>query len=130
MTTSCPVLAWLAVAAGGAIGSLARWQLGQLVQASGPGLRFPVATLLVNLLGCLAIGTLAGLFERSWAGNDPMRLLLFTGLLGGFTTFSAFGLETIELLRRGAPLMAASYIAASVLGGLVAVWLGLTVART
>ena len=124
MTANGPALAWLAVAAGGAIGSLARWKLGQLALAAAPGLRFPSGTLLVNLVGCLAIGALAGLFDRAWGPNDTQRLLLFTGLLGGFTTFSAFGLETIDLLRRGEPVLAGSYVAASVIGGLLAVWLG------
>jgi len=119
---------WLLVALGGGAGSLARYLVGAWVggwtAATAPQ-RFPYGTLAVNLLGCLAIGVLAALAERQpWFGPGA-RLFLLTGVLGGFTTFSAFGLDAVDLLRRGEVLLAAVYAGASVLLGLAAVWLGL-----
>lgn len=86
---------------------------------------FPWGTLAVNLLGCLGIGALTGLAggDRGWF-TDNVRSLLVTGLLGGFTTFSAFGNETISLFRNGDTLTAILYVLASVLIGLAAVWTG------
>lgn len=87
--------------------------------------KFPWGTFTVNLLGCLVIGLLSGLAEKFDWLSPSLRLFLLTGLLGGFTTFSAFGLETVFLLRRGEVLLAAAYAAASVLLCIAAVWLGL-----
>jgi CrcB protein len=87
--------------------------------------RFPYSTFAVNILGCLVIGLLAGLVERYELFGQGTRLFLFTGLLGGFTTFSAFGLDAIFLVRRGELLVAALYAGASVVLGVTAVWLGL-----
>lgn len=84
----------------------------------------------VNVLGCLAVGLLAGWADRHAVLDADVRLFLFTGLLGGFTTFSAFGLDALSLLRRGEPLLAASYAGASVGLGLLAVWLGFAVVTT
>ena len=72
-------------------------------------------------------GVLAGLVEKHELFSAETRLFLFTGLLGGFTTFSAFGLETMFLLRRGEPWVAAIYVGASVLLGVIAVWLGIKI---
>ena len=113
----------LLVAAGGAIGALARHWLGPWAQGLAAGTPFPVGTLLVNLLGCAAIGTLAGVAERHGALPAEWRAFLVVGVLGGFTTFSAFGLETVELLRRDAWPMAAGYVLLSVLGGVAVLWL-------
>lgn len=85
---------------------------------------FPYGTLAVNVVGCFLIGMLAA---RTNALSNDARLLLMTGVLGGFTTFSAFGLETVNLLRKGAWVMASGYVAASVIGGMLAVMLGLYV---
>lgn len=90
-----------------------------------PQERFPYSTFAVNILGCLVIGILAGLAERYELFGPGTRLFLFTGLLGGFTTFSAFGLDAMFLLRRGELLVAALYAVASVVLGIAAVWLGL-----
>jgi CrcB protein len=79
----------------------------------------------VNVLGCLVMGLLSGLVERLDWLTPQMRLLLLTGLLGGFTTFSAFGLETVALLRRGEMLVAAAYAISSVLVCIAAVWAGM-----
>lgn len=117
--------ALLLVGLGGFLGSIARYRLGGLVTQWTLQHRFPFGTFVVNVLGCLVIGLLAGLAERHNAFSLDARLFLFTGLLGGFTTFSAFGLETMELLRRGDFVTAALYVGASVVVGLAAVWVGL-----
>lgn len=103
-------------AAGGA-GSLCRYLL--WLALTTPDSRFPVGTLAVNLLGCFAIG-----FAGSLIGNPELRLAVITGFLGGFTTFSAFSLETLILWRNNAVLPAVLYLSASNLGGLAAAWLG------
>ena len=117
------------VGLGGAAGSIARYLLGGWVTAAAASQAFPFGTFFVNLAGCLAVGLLAGLVERhpGWLAPD-LRLLLFVGVLGGFTTFSAFGLDTLQLLRRGEWLLATGYVGGSVLLGLAAVWLGLRLA--
>ena len=105
---------------GGGIGALLRWGLGRLIGG-------PVATLGVNVIGCFAMGLLAGwLLERP--GGEQWRLLLGVGLLGGFTTFSAFALD-FALLWREQPWAALGYSAASVLASLLAVFAGLSLTR-
>ncbi len=89
---------------------------------------FPWGTLLVNLLGCLAIGLTWGLGERLlWA--PAFRVFLFVGVLGSFTTFSTFGLETLHLLRAAEYGRALGYVLGSNLGGLALVWLGMALTR-
>jgi len=105
------------VAAGGALGSMLRYGV-SLLSVAWLGAGFPWGTLAVNVLGSAAIGLCAGLGVQG-----EMRLLLVTGLLGGFTTFSAFSLETMGLAERSAPL-AALYVAASIGLGLLACALG------
>jgi len=114
----------LMVALGGAIGSVARYKLGGIVLHHTETVNFPVSTFCVNLLGCLAIGLLAGLVEHHDLFSMPTRLFLFTGLLGGFTTFSAFGYETFFLLRRGLVFTSLLYAGLSVICGLAAVFVG------
>jgi CrcB protein len=114
----------LLVGLGGFIGSVARYKLGGWVLHLTAQEKFPFGTFAVNVAGCLVAGVLAGLVEKHELFSAETRLFLFTGLLGGFTTFSAFGLETMFLLRRGEPWVAAIYAGASVLLGVVAVWLG------
>lgn len=115
----------LIVALGGALGSVARYKLSGWVLQHTLDWKFPAGTFVVNVSGCLLAGLLAGLAQKHELLSAEMRLLLFTGILGGFTTFSAFGLETVHLLRRGDLLIAGSNIALSVLAGLAALWLGL-----
>jgi len=115
----------LVVGLGGFAGSVARYLLGGWVLHHTLSAKFPWSTFAVNVLGCLVIGVLSGLAERLEWFTPAMRLLLLTGLLGGFTTFSAFGLETVHLLRRGEPMVAASYALASVLVCTLAVWIGI-----
>jgi len=121
--------ALLLVALGGGTGALARYLLAIWSSQAAWSQKFPLPTLLVNLTGCLVVGLLAGLAERhpGWLSED-LRLLLLVGLLGGFTTFSAFGLETVQLLRRGEWLLAGGYVGASVLLGLALVLLGVRLA--
>ena len=88
-------------------------------------MEFPGEPFGVNMIGCLAIGVLAGLVEHHDLFSQSIRLLLFTGLLGGFTTFSAFGYEGVFLLRRGLFSVATRYVLLSVLGGLAAVFAGM-----
>ena len=115
------------VALGGGLGALARYKLGGLVLHHTADWRFPLSTFLVNALGCLVAGVLAGLVERQGMFSPDLRLFLFTGLLGGFTTFSAFGVETVFLLRRGEVGVALAYVVASVLCGVAALWLAMIV---
>jgi CrcB protein len=114
----------LMVALGGAVGSVARYKLGGVVLHHTQSWNFPLSTFFVNVLGCLVIGVLAGLVEHHDLFSMHARLFLFTGLLGGFTTFSAFGYETFFLLRRGLVSTSMLYVGLSVLCGLAAVFVG------
>jgi len=117
----------LLVMLGGAIGAGLRHLAGSVALAKvGPG--FPWATLFVNLAGGLAIGLLAGWFTRVGA-NEQMRLFFAVGLLGGFTTFSAFSLETWLMIERGQIGTAALYVAASVIGSVLLLVAGLLAMR-
>jgi CrcB protein len=118
-------MSYVWVALGGAIGSVARFGCGS-VAARLAGSAFPWGTLLVNVAGSLAIGVLAGLVTadgRALVSGDA-RAFLMVGVLGGFTTFSSFSLETLELARDGAWAAAALNVVASFALCLVAVWLG------
>jgi CrcB protein len=114
----------LLVALGGAVGSVARYGVG-VAAARVLGLAFPWGTLTVNVIGGLAMGLLAA---RVGPTAENTRLLLGVGLLGGFTTFSAFSLETVRLMEHH-PGQAALYVAASLILGVGACWLGLTSGR-
>ena len=115
------------VALGGAIGSVLRWAV-VLLAAHRIGAGFPWGTLAVNLAGSFAIGLVA---ELAAGGSLPpqARIFLATGVLGGFTTFSAFSLETLLLTRDGLPLSALGYAVGSVVLGLGAAYLGTVLAR-
>ena len=115
--------AFLWVGFGGFLGSIARYALTVWLPPVAAG-RFPLATLAANCIGCLLIGVLAGVLARAQAG-ESLRLFVVVGILGGFTTFSAFGLESVALLRRGDVGFGLLYILGSVLAGLAAVWVGL-----
>ncbi|HET6198691.1 MAG TPA: fluoride efflux transporter CrcB [Acetobacteraceae bacterium] len=121
---------WLAVAAGGAIGSLARfWLAAAMTALTGP--RFPWGTLLINVLGSGIIGLVAAvtLAPARVALHPDLRVFLMVGMCGGFTTFSAFSLQTLELLQAGDTGSAAFYVAGSVVLCLVAVWCGWLLGR-
>lgn len=115
----------LLVGLGGFAGAVARYLLGGWVLHHTLEAKFPWSTFAVNVLGCLLMGALSALIERFDLFTPHARLLLLTGLLGGFTTFSAFGFETIYLLRRGELWIAAAYILASVFACGLALWVGL-----
>jgi CrcB protein len=119
--------ALLLVAVGGALGSAARYRLGTWVMAHATDWRFPLGTFAVNVAGCLIAGIAAGLAERYHFFSADARLFLFVGILGGFTTFSAFGLETVLLLRRGDVLIAALNVFGSVACGLLVLWAALKI---
>ena len=113
---------------GGAIGAALRFQLGGVtMRAWGPA--FPWGTLIANISGGFAIGLLAGILARTSGGNEPYRLFLGVGVLGGFTTFSAFSLETFGMLERGQFGLAAAYIVASVAGAIAGLAAGVLVMR-
>ncbi|HEX4130500.1 MAG TPA: fluoride efflux transporter CrcB [Pirellulales bacterium] len=115
----------LLVALGGSVGALARYFGGGWVLHRTVDWRFPASTFAVNLAGCVVAGLLTGMIEkRGWFSADA-RLFLFTGFLGGFTTFSAFGIDTISLLRRGNTVVALAYVLSSVIAGLAGLWLAL-----
>ena len=112
----------LSVALGGGLGAWLRFFAGRMIASA----TFPYATLTVNLIGSFAMGLLAAWLART-GGNEGLRMLLGVGVLGGFTTFSAFSLEVVTLAQRGAFGTAALYIGASLIGGIVALILGLRV---
>lgn len=120
------MMAYLTVMAGGAAGAGLRYGVGQALSAR-LGTGFPWGTMAVNLIGGLAMGLLAGWLARG--GGEPWRLLLGVGVLGGFTTFSAFGLDTMLLIERGQAGLAAAYVLASVIGAVGLTALGLAMAR-
>jgi CrcB protein len=121
-----PVVLWVAL--GGAIGSAARYGVnvwsGRLL-----GSEFPWHTLIVNLLGCFVMGVLTGLMALKLDVSQETRAFLTTGILGGFTTFSAFSLDFALLVERKAYLSAGAYAASSVLLSLAAVFAGLHLTR-
>jgi CrcB protein len=108
------------VAMGGALGSSARFLLSSFVLHHTMHHKFPYGTFAVNVIGCLLAGVLVGVSQKHELISTEVRLLFLTGILGGFTTFSAFGVETHFLLRRGEVLLAFSYIALSLLCGFAA----------
>ena len=116
------------VMAGGAVGAGARHLFGRWTLAVfGPN--YPWGTLGVNLIGGLAMGLLVGTLARTTAG-ETARLLLGVGVLGGFTTFSAFSLDVASMIERGALIVAAGYVAASVIGSVLALFAGLALVRS
>lgn len=117
----------LVVGAGGFVGSVFRYLISGALQKLSPEGVFPLGTLGVNIIGCLVIGLLAGVAENLQVFGPQVRLFLFLGVLGGFTTFSSFGYETMAMLRDGQALAAMTSIGLHVVVGLFAVWLGLTV---
>jgi CrcB protein len=121
--------AYLLVGMGGAIGAMLRFGIGSLVGRIWP-LGFPLATLLINIAGSMLMGLFAGLLTKltpSW--GETARLFVAVGLLGGFTTFSSFSLETVLLIERGEVALAVAYVLLSVVVCLAGLYLGLLVTR-
>mgnify|MGYP003391374083 FL=1 len=119
----------LLIGLGGFFGTIARYLIGNaFTQYSKPN--FPFATLTVNLLGCFLIGLIYGWFEKQQLNSSDWKLILTAGFCGGFTTFSAFSMENIQMMRDGQTLMAILYIFSSLLFGLLLTWLGMSLTRT
>ena len=114
----------LLVGTGGALGSIFRYLLGTWAQTASRSIDFPYGTLAVNLIGCFVIGFLSQLAEARGAFTSESRALVFVGILGGFTTFSSFGNDTVNLLRDGETFNALANVGANVILGLMLVWLG------
>ena len=133
MSTLSTSVATLHVALGGAAGAALRYHVGRaMTQWLGAPIigAFPFATLAVNAIGSLLMGVLAGWLARSGAGNsDQLRLLLGVGLLGGFTTFSAFSLEMVLMIERGQYLFASLYAVLSFALGISGLMMGLGIMR-
>jgi len=112
----------------GALGTLARYWLTGLVHRFSKE-TFPLGTLVVNLLGCFCIGFVMYMVREHESFTPETRVVVIVGLLGGFTTFSAFGYETLELVRGGALWLAALNVCGNVLLGTCAVWFGSVIGR-
>ncbi|UYV15579.1 fluoride efflux transporter CrcB [Porphyrobacter sp. ULC335] len=129
-----PLVASLNVAVGGAVGSVLRYHAGRWVgQLAGAENTFPWGTLAINIVGSLAMGALVGWLARgtmATANAEPLRLLIGVGLLGGFTTFSAFSSELVTMLHRGQTMLAVGYAAASLIAGMAAIIIGLVAAQS
>lgn len=121
MTPAVPI--WVFVGGAGAVGVLLRYVLGGWLARASGGM-FPWETLAINVAGCLAIGLLAGALDRGAPLSPSVRMALMVGLLGGFTTFSSFALETLRLVQDAEWLSATAYVLMSNVGGLAAVFLG------
>jgi len=122
-----PLAHTLLLALAGAAGTLARAGVTQVgFRLFGAG--FPWGTLVVNVAGALAFGAIVGLARARWALSPALETVLLVGLLGGFTTFSSYAFQAIELWQAGRPAAAAGYVLASNILGLAAVWGGLRLA--
>ncbi len=117
----------MAIGTGSFIGGILRYLLSQLIQTRYLSV-FPFGTLAVNIIGCLLIGVVFGISDRSNL-TPEWRLFLATGLLGGFTTFSAFSNETVSMLRSGELWHASAYVAASIIIGLIATFIGISITK-
>ncbi len=120
----------LFVLLGGAVGAGFRYQISMVALRNlGPG--FPWGTWIINLLGGLLMGMLPGMLAKQFTPDqgEPLRLLLGVGVLGGFTTFSAFSLETANMILRGQAVLAAAYAVSSVAGSVLLLFVGLLVTR-
>ena len=120
-------MTYVLVFLGGGLGAALRHGVNRAVAGTGAG--FPVGTLAVNVLGSLIMGLVAGLLLARGLDEHPARLFLTTGLMGGFTTFSAFSHDAVMLWQRGAPGAAAAYVAASVILSILALIAGLALIR-
>jgi CrcB protein len=117
----------LAIGLGGFLGAIGRYWISGLAQRIGN--HFPYGTLSVNVLGSFILGLFATLFLEKMMVNQELRLFLLVGLLGAFTTYSTFSLETLNLMRSGAWMFAGLNILANVAGTLIAVWAGISIAK-
>lgn len=116
------------IAIGGAIGSVLRFLATILVSRFWSN-QFPLATFIINIIGCFLVGLLFGVLAKNNLTETNFKWFLITGFCGGFTTFSAFGLENYNLIQNNNSLVAFGYIALSVIVGLFAVWFGLSLSK-
>ncbi|MBC7642482.1 MAG: fluoride efflux transporter CrcB [Flavobacterium sp.] len=116
------------IAIGGAIGSVLRYLTSALINKYWSN-NFPLATFLTNVLGCLLIGTFIGILEKNNLTDSDLKWILITGFCGGFTTFSTFGYENINLFQNQNALLSLLYIGLSIFLGITAVWLGLFITK-
>lgn len=114
----------LLIGIGGAVGSIARYILSGSIQQLSHNIEFPYGTLFVNLLGCFIIGLCSQLADVRGFFTPEARALIFVGLLGGFTTFSTFSNESVNLLMDGETVSGFANIATHVIAGLAMVWIG------
>ncbi|MCR6637218.1 fluoride efflux transporter CrcB [Devosia sp.] len=120
---------FLLVGAGGALGAMARYGFAVLVARLWPT-TFPLATLLINIIGSIAMGLFVGFMAKLLPANqEELRLFVAVGIFGGFTTFSSFSLDTIVLIERGELIQAVTYVALSVVVCLIGLYLGLLITR-
>ena len=124
------LLTSILVGSGGFAGALLRYGLSGFVHRQLPLATFPYGTLAVNVIGCLSIGIIAGLAESRQLFGPELRTFALVGLLGGFTTFSTFGYETIAMARDGETLRAATNVGVQVIACLASVWFGWAVAAS
>jgi len=119
----------LIVGTGGFLGSVSRYLISGLVHRLFTQAAFPYGTLTVNVVGCLAIGLLSGLAESRQLFSPELRLLIFIGFLGGFTTFSTFGYEIVSFARDGQLMASLTNLMLHLVLGLGAVWAGFALSR-
>ncbi|HYM21774.1 MAG TPA: fluoride efflux transporter CrcB [Vicinamibacterales bacterium] len=122
------MIGYLMIAIGGAIGAIARYEVTNLIQHKEHA-GFPYGTFVVNMTGCLVIGFTIGLFDERVVTNPNWRLLMVTGFVGAYTTFSTFEAETFNAVSSGDLAMALANVAGSVIAGYFAVWLGFALSR-
>jgi fluoride exporter len=116
------------VGLGGAAGSILRY-LTSMITLKYYSASFPLATFIVNIIGCFLAGLIFGLTTQEAPEAQNLKVLLLTGFCGGFTTFSAFALENIRLMNAGSVSMAVLYTVISIFAGLIAAWIGVALVR-
>ncbi len=123
------MMSWILVASGGAIGALARYATGLAVQQQVNVALLPIATLVVNTLGSFIIGACYAWMSARTGDTESFRLFVMVGILGGFTTYSAFSLETLRLLEQGQPAQAIIYVLLTLVLAMIGVVAGAALFR-